>query len=312
MTPFKKPVSDFLEDYTNKKTCSNYKTAITHYLSMYSKQTVKSRDSHTPDILAKNYFREINRGFRDYKHDIKEFALQIDKKYAPTTSALYVRCIIRWLEDNGFRLEHREKTRIYACLPPTHPADINIELKRKIFRTLYFIFPDDLQVLLLVLLASGMRIGEALQLKRTDIKWNKEKTEIHIPANITKTKTARTTYLTDEAALILYEYLCSRSDTDERLFLITYTRAQNQMRTASQKLGYSKQVNGKIRGLHWHMTRKWFISRVSLTAGKDIAETLAGHEGYLSRSYRRYTKKQLIKKYKRAEKKLSILKEHEY
>ena len=70
-------------------------------------------------------------------------------------------------------------------------------------------------------------------------------------------------------------------------------------------------VNGKRTSVHWHMTRKWFISRFSLAANKDVAEHIAGHEGYLSVSYRRYTKKQIIKEYIKAEKKLSIIKDRE-
>ena len=65
------------------------------------------------------------------------------------------------------------------------------------------------------------------------------------------------------------------------------------------------------RSFNWHMTRKWFISRFSLAANKDVAEHIAGHEGYLSVSYRRYTKKQIIKEYIKAEKKLSIIKDRE-
>ena len=59
------------------------------------------------------------------------------------------------------------------------------------------------------------------------------------------------------------------------------------------------------------MTRKWFISRFPLAANKDVAEHIAGHEGYLTVSYRRYTKKQIIKEYIKAEKKLCILKDRD-
>ncbi|MBQ9831244.1 MAG: site-specific integrase [Methanocorpusculum sp.] len=214
-----------------------------------------------------------------------------------------------WLIDNGHTINRRELQRIYARLPKPDPIENGIELKRKVFRELYYYFPDDVQTLLLVMLASGMRLGEALHLNRDDVIWNKERAEVHIRAEITKTKKARTTYLTAEACDSLIEYLNGRIDNCEKLFAISYSRAQAVMQNASEDLGYSKIIYGRNRGMHWHMTRKWFISRFTLAANKDVAEFIAGHEGYLSTSYRRYTRKQILKQYRKAEKKLSILKD---
>jgi integrase len=214
-----------------------------------------------------------------------------------------------WLTDNGYTINRRELQRIYTRLPKPIPIENGIELKRKVFRELYYYFPEDVQTLLLVMLASGMRLGEALLLNIDDVIWNKERAEIHIRAEITKTKKARTAYLTAEACESLIEYLNGRMDSCEKLFTISYSRAQAVMLNASENLGYSKIINGRNRGMHWHMTRKWFISRFTLAANKDVAEFIAGHEGYLSTSYRRYTRKQILKQYRKAEKKLSILKD---
>ena len=119
----------------------------------------------------------------------------------------------------------------------------------------------------------------------------------------------KSNYLTAEACESLIEYLNGRMGSCEKLFTISYSRAQAVMLNASENLGYSKIINGRNRGMHWHMTRKWFISRFTLAANKDVAEFIAGHEGYLSTSYRRYTRKQILKQYRKAEKKLSILKD---
>ena len=80
-----------------------------------------------------------------------------------------------WLIDNGHTINRRELQRIYARLPKPDPIENGIELKRKVFRELYYYFPDDVQTLLLVMLASGMRLGEALHLNRDDVIWNKER-----------------------------------------------------------------------------------------------------------------------------------------
>ena len=307
----KKPVTDFLKNYPNKKTRANYRIAITHYL--HSVCTASRNGKFSPaDILAERYLQALNTKQRNHYADLKEYAHILNKKYAPTTTHLYLSLTMFWLDENGYPTNRKERGRITSQLPPAHPRERDLELKRKTFRTLYHNFPEDIAVLLLVLLASGMRLGEALALKRDNVNWSKGRTEIYLPAAICKTKTARRTYLTEEASYALLEYLRSRRDYDERLFLITYDRAQQRMRETSIRLGLSKTIDGRRCVVHWHMTRKWFISRFALAANKEIAEHLAGHEGYLTRSYRRYSKKQLLKEYAKAEKKLSILKRYEY
>ncbi len=303
---YEKPVSDFLNCYINKKTRDNYKVAIIHFLEQVIPPEKKAEEDDI-DILAKGYLREIRRKKRDPMQDVKQYSVYLLNVYAPTTINLYLRCVIIWLEDNGYRITRRERRRISAQLPPPYPRIESIELKRKTLRSIYFALPEDVGVLLLVLLASGMRLGEALRLTKEDVDWTQERPEIHIPGTISKTKVPRTTYLTDEAAEALYTYLKYRKDKEETLFVISYARAQRALRIASVETGCTRIVHGDLCGVHWHMTRKWFLSRFALAASRDVAEHIAGHEGYLSRSYRRYTKKQILKQYKRAERKLSIL-----
>ena len=180
-----------------------------------------------------------------------------------------------------------------------------IELKRKTLCLIYNELPERMGALLLVMLASGMRLGETLKLKISDINWEGERTEITIPAEITKTKTGRTTYLTEEATEALLNYLKKRKDDDERLFPFNPESAQYYLRKVSKSLE-ENDIKGCEETIHWHMTRKYFISRFTLAASKDVAEHIAGHEGYLSSSYRRYTKKQILKQYIKAERKLRI------
>ena len=304
------PVTDFLNSYPNKKTRENYRVAITHFLHTVCRSS-RSGKFAKPDVLAVRYFDDLNNGVRNHFHDLKSYGLLLTEKYAPTTTSLYLSLASIWLDENGYPLTRREKFRISALLPPPYPLDREVEIKRSTFRAIYNALPEDVSVLFLVQIASGMRLGEALALRKSDVDWDGERVEIKIPADITKTKAARTTYLTEEAGFVLLEYLQSRRDDDERLFLISCHQAQKAMRDASRDMGFTHEINGRKVGVHWHMTRKWFISRFSLVASKDVAEHLAGHEGYLSRSYRRYSKKQALKEYQKAEAKLSILREYE-
>ena len=299
----------FLTLYPNKKTQANYRLAIRRYL-----QTVypdKNIENSTLSIASEKYIQELSRKNRNYYLDLNIYSQKLSEAYSPTTANLYLRCAYIWLEECGFPTTKRERQRLNAQLPPPKPQNTEIELKRRTFRIIYSSLPKHMGTLLLVLIASGMRLGETLKLKKTDINWEEERTEISIPVEITKTKTARTTYLTEEATEALLDYLRSRNDKDDRLFPFSIESAQYHLRKSAKQLGLTRVVNGKRTSIHWHMTRKWFISRFSLAANKDVAEHIAGHEGYLSVSYRRYTKKQIIKEYIKAEKKLSIIKDRE-
>ena len=298
----------FLSLYPNKKTQANYQLALKHYIRITTEQTVSNKNLNT---ACDRYIEEIIAGNRNYYLDCKTYGQKLCETYSPTTANLYLRCVCLWLEECGFPLTKRERQRLTAQLPPPKPKKCEIELKRKTFRIIYDALPKHMGTLLLVLLASGMRLGETLQLRKSDLRWEEERTEISIPAEITKTKTARTTYLTEEASEALLDYLRTRTDSDERIFPFSAESAQYYLRKTAKQLGLNAQSEGRTPAVHWHMTRKWFISRFSLAANKDVAEHIAGHEGYLSISYRRYTKKQILKEYIKAEKKLSILKGRE-
>lgn len=297
------PVTSFLQNYPNKKTKSNYRLSITSYLLTIYQNEIS--DSTELDKTACKYLYEIKNG-RSFHKDLMNYAAESMDKYSPTTLNLYTKSVCLWLEECGAIMTRRQRLRLLTTLPPPYPRESEIELKRKIFREMYIELPERTAVLLLVLAGSGMRLSEALLLEKTDIDFTDKRTAVHIRMETTKTKTSRTTYLTTEASSALIEYLNERKDDDLRVFPFSYDSAQYSFRTAARRLGYSSKIKSE-RTLHWHMTRKWFISRFSLAANKDIAEHLAGHMGYLSKSYRRYTKKQILKEFKKAESKISIL-----
>lgn len=300
------PVTAFISMYTNKKTISNYTTAILNYLRCFDPhlQTLQDADSYAADYLRK--IAERNRKI----HDLKYAGTVFTKNYSPTTAHLYLTIVCIWLEDNGIALSARERRHIFAGMPPPRPVREEIDMEKKLFQTIYRRLPDWTAVLLLLLLGSGMRIGEAMALTKSDINWKGRFVSISLSAEKTKTKTARQVYITTEAAKALKTYLAERTDTSERIFPYTTAAAQYHLRKAIDALSLTRTgQNGdrKIRLIHWHMTRKWFISRFSLAAGKHIAEHLAGHEGYLDAAYFRYSKKEIETEYAKAEKYLSIL-----
>jgi len=65
-------------------------------------------------------------------------------------------------------------------------------------------------------------------------------------------------------------------------------------------------LNGDKKKIHFHLFRKFFMSQMKLAISSEIVELLAGHDGYLSSSYRRYTKDQVITEYLKGEHLITI------
>ena len=197
------PISDFLQLYDNRKTRENYRLAISAYLRCFNPGTFKQ--PHEIDPHAVVYLRELMGG-RNYHHDLRMAGNIFSRNYAPMTANLYLKATCVWLEDSGFPLSRRERSRIFVSLPPARAATQEIELKRRVFQEMYFELPEHIGVLLLTLTGSGMRLGEATKLLKTDLDETQSRTAVNIRAETTKTKTARTTYLTQEATDALDDY----------------------------------------------------------------------------------------------------------
>lgn len=296
------PVSEFLQFYINKKTRDNYRNAIHKFLATI--YPAVQPDVASLDKAGNTYLSEV-RNLRNPALDVLNAGILFTKKYAPATVNLNLCLILTWLEDNNITLKKRERQRIFAQLPRVYSIRQEAELTREMFQNLYCELPEWTRVMLLVLLASGMRLGETLALEKRDIAWNGERTTISIRAETTKTKMPRTTYLTKEASDALKHYLTERKDDNPLIFPYYRESAQYYMRKAADKSGHGKK-DGKPRDVHWHMTRKWFISRFSLYASKEVAEELAGHEGYLAKSYQRFTRNQILEQYAIAEQHLTL------
>ena len=318
------PYSTFLQLYDNKKTRENYASALRKYLRYVNPGAKENPpepiDEKTYDDIAETYLQELNRG-RKTVHDLIRYTNSLTNTHAASTVKITIQTVILWLEDNEILVNRQTKKRIARIIPKTYSVRHETELSRKLFRNIHAQLTKEwTKTLLILLISTGMRLGEALSLKESDIIKTKTRTKLHIRKETTKTKTERTVYLTKEAAETLKHYLAERkketanttekernknTGKEEHIFPYTKAAAERQMRIAADKAGYGK-TEESPRTVHWHMTRKYFITQVTLYANKDIAETLAGHEGYLSKSYRRFTARQILVVFKKAEKYLTL------
>ncbi len=177
------------------------------------------------------------------------------------------------------------------------------------------------KALYLTLVSSGMRIGEALQLRLSDIELERDPPIIRLRAEYTKTGNRRIAFISDEAkdAMIAWlkvreDYIRSSKDRniglrklylassgekqlDDRVFPFSDFTARSIWKTALRKAGLDQRDKTTGRYLlHPQSLRKFF--RTHHKAEVDIREAIMGHEGYLTEVYRKYSEIDLARAYK--------------
>jgi len=161
------------------------------------------------------------------------------------------------------------------------------------------------KALYLTLIGSGMRIGEALQLQKKDIDLDTNPVEIRLPAGITKTKTARTTYLSSEAKPWVLPILKRINDND----LVFGTHA-NSRKAVFNELRYFERIRRKVglldryeserHKITMHSMRAYTATKASKIHDENYAHGLIGHSKYLGQ-YIRLSREELAEMYKEME-----------
>ena len=144
-----------------------------------------------------------------------------------------------------------------------------------------------------VLITSGMRLGEALQLKKSDIHTKESPVRIVIRAKTTKTREQRETYITAEAYDKLVPILETKED-DEFIFKRKDKSVINQVvleekviGNLREKLGMTEKYEDGVRYVvAIHSFRAYFHTKASNRHGTEYANALDGHTGYLEQYYR--------------------------
>ena len=157
-----------------------------------------------------------------------------------------------------------------------------------------------IQALFLGLGSSGMRIGEALSLKKKDLDLTGERIKVNIPAN-TKTRTGRTTFLSFETEKLLRPHL-DRIEHDDYVFTKKNRKPDaSSVRTMLgrlvDKLVLSERYqSNNIRKITSHSFRAYFFTKAARKHGENYAHRMTGHSGYLM-EYDRMTEDEKLEMY---------------
>jgi len=191
------------------------------------------------------------------------------------------------------------------------PKEERHPLSQEEYRTIIDAFAKNPyeQTLFLTLGSSGMRIGEALSLRKKDLDLSGKRIKVHIPAN-TKTRQARTTYISKEAEQKLRQIIAKKEQddyvfgkTNTKPFVSNYRRALDRI---IKRVGFdAKYDTNGIHKITSHSFRAYFFTKAARKHGENYAHRMIGHGGYLMQ-YDRMTEDEKLKMYLELEPKLLV------
>jgi integrase len=318
----RKAITKIMKQCNSENTARSYRAGIVKFLDYIYGIEETRRDGNSPqgggnrspdmefyDSLAIQYLEED----RDHADDLMDFIAE-HRDAAGKTKAAWKAGVMCWFEANRIYLHPQETRRIRVNARARTQDRIPT---REELRAIMEHSDIQTRALIMLLSSSGMRAGEAVQLKWSDL--DLDRGMIRVRAETTKGKVPRITFVSLEAMELLREWRAHqpayiegkrdyKTESDAKgdpdlIFPCTYRNVLKKFRRALIRAGLGERDGSTGRyTIHLHALRKYYRTRLPAGgASVDVVELLMGHEGYLNSSYLRLTVEDLERAYRQAE-----------
>ena len=306
------PVQRHLSTYSNEKTQRLHKYHLNDFFN----------------VINKNSDTYFNNGTNDsFINDFKQYYHYLRKNYMYNSIRVKISAIRVFFKDNGVNITDSTINELKGRSRPTYDVTRDYVPSKKELRQILSFGDTKERALFLTAVSSGMRIGEIIKLLPEDIDFNSKPTKITIRGCVAKNGHPRVTFISDEATESLLSWLkirdsylktavkrcngngiANKDSNDNRFFPVSYQVPYFWWRRLITSAGFDEKdsVSGRYK-THIHCLRKFF--RTNLPAGGmsvDVVEQLLGHNGYLTKEYRRISEEELAKQYINSMVKVSI------
>ena len=247
-------------------------------------------------LLTKNQsdsiiLSEFKKGNNDpetylYLNQFIQFMIKRESKRA--TIDINFAALRSWCAENGIML-FNEYIKRFVKLPKAI-KETRVPLNHDIIRALITNSPNQIRVILLVLLSSGMRINEVLQLRVKDFE-ESDPIKIKVRAATTKSRAERLAYISSEAWEMVKPLLIDKSPED-LVFIKEHTENsvisfETRFSRVRRNLGLTEKYDdGKRYHVNVHAFRANFMTQATKVLDGDTAHALIGHKKYLDVYFR--------------------------
>jgi integrase/recombinase XerD len=283
------PGKEHVEAYLRYVARRNYKASticgIMDALALFLGVVKNTRKTHLEEITKKDV-----EAFIEHEQDrgLKITSIR--------TRLMYIQTFLRYGIDEGFVSPDVFGRRIRLQLPELLPRAMEPEDVRQLLSVIGHIRD---RAMILVLLRTGMRIGELLNTKVTDVNLGARRIEIYEGE---KNRLGRVVYLSDDAVTVLKAWFKERAPRKEHLI---YGQGKNRMCYSAARARFEKYITKAgltHKGYTLHSLRHTFASEL-LNAGMrlECLQVLLGHHSIEeTRRYARLTDKTREEEYFRA------------
>jgi integrase len=286
----------------SEKTRITYQTALNHF---------KKFSQSYYNVDETQVVSQIKSEELDLYQVIRNFVIYLDKKNIKAQGLrTYLSGIKGYLRHWGIRINSDDYKQMIKVPKVVRTREIALtkEMILRIMRN----SSSKLQTVILISCSSGLRIGEIVQLKLSDIDFDSVPVKINVRAEIAKGGSSRETFITTETVKALKDYLKKNFSWQEDhpnwnlQEIVVFGRlsqnnidsmAKNPAQSAKQMLQAAirreiekipelslRNENGR-RAIHFHAFRKYFRTILGNVCGRDYAEALMGHGFYMDTYY---------------------------
>ena len=328
-------IERFLKQYSKSSTRSSYQSGVLAFLSfIYGFNRIGKRISDDEKIefenLADRYFVEE----RDYEQDLINFSNESKTQYAPTTGSYYITAVREFYIFNGVELTKKQERNLKNKISRGGPVSEEEDLTKEKIRVILNASDLKLKTLIMFMISSGVRLGEAVNLTLNDVRID-PKGEYGVitlkgqkkSGTGTKNQFSRVTFINKEAVELLNQWLLVREKyikyiigrsrgrfsvttpkDDKRIFPFGKNNAENIIKTALKNAGVFRMDEDTGRStIHFHMFRKYFVTNLTYGGVSDkYVDFFTGHINSLDRAYNKPTTDKLLEFYMKGEPYLRI------
>jgi len=282
------------------------------------------------ELLSIRYIKE-NVTNPQHFTNLLRFVKYLDEKGdAPNTLHGKYANVLTWLKWNDVVFSPAETGRLKSILPRRVTVHDEGDLTKDKIVSLLSHSDVMMRAVILVLVSSGMRIGECLSIRSDQLREN----EVHLERQQMKAGKPHVYFISREAVKAIDEWSKVRdvnlersrkktkdclgissvsSDDDLRIFPYSQSVVSVKFVNVQTKAGiYEYDVNAKRGRITLHTFRKFTDSTMNLHISKNMTNALIGHFEYGDSSYRRYSREQLREAYSVVEPHLVMLAPPEY